>query len=366
MKKKKLILGAALLAVMLIIPSWSSAKAFKLEDSRPALINATGEIIIRFESNILNVSVETSFEAMVPRALPDGNYSARFEGEAYITNESIKFRGEMEIGDISEFHVSFTIPNVYQEALANITSGEEAYKERYEREYDAEGILTIDISGLVKIPKEFTWIKLLGVVTQYGSSPASGRFLLNARIDKWIKAHIFWQVLNISIPRHYSSIDEENFTLEYSLYAARLVNATTFELNSSNGNLYLEGLWNVYELSWVYIHDEEFNFTMQVVVRNASGVLVVTDGWSFFEANITGLDTVSGNIFLAIFRSIKIPDCDFNGDYVVDIFDMVHIAKAIGSMPGKECYDFHMDIDLNFTIDIYDLVEVANEFGITY
>ena len=372
MDRKKLVFVAMLLISTLVL-SPQLGNAFRLEDLRPALINAEGQVTIQFDSTALNVSVKTSFEAMVPKDLPDGNYTAHFQGEAYITNESIRFRGEMEIEDIAEFHVSFTVPNVYQQAIANLTAAEEEQEESWEHgicityhEYDAQGSLAIEVSSLATIPKQFSWLRLLGEVTQYGSSPAYGKLLLNARIDKWVKAHILWQVLNTSIPWHHEFSDMEDFTLEYSFYAASLVNATSFELNSSKANLYLEGLWNVYELSWVYSRDEDFNFTIQVIARNASGILAVTNDWSSFAANITGLDTVSGRIFLSIFRSIKIPNCDFNGDYVVDIFDMVHIAKAIGSTPGKGCYDFDEDIDMNFSIDIYDLVEVANEFGITY
>lgn len=369
--KKKSVLIAVLLIGMLIA-SPSLAGAWKLEDLRPAQINAEGQITIQLNSNNLNVSVETSFEAMVPKDLSDGNYTAYFEGEAYIMNESIKFRGEIEIEGVSEFHVSFAVPNVYQEAIANLTDTGNELEEccghfcEY-KEFDAQGTLAIEISCLTKIPKQFSWLKLMGEVTQYGSSPAFGKLILNARIDKWVKCHIFWQVLNVSAPWHgFSNENEEDFTFKYSLYAAILTNVTNFELNSTAGNLYVEGLWNVYQLSWVYSRDENFNFTIQAIARNATGELTVTDNWSLFEANITGLDTISGRIFLAIFRSIYIPKCDFNGDYVIDVFDLVHVAKAIGSTPGRGCYDFDEDIDLNFSIDIYDLVEVAKEFGITY
>jgi parallel beta-helix repeat protein len=54
---------------------------------------------------------------------------------------------------------------------------------------------------------------------------------------------------------------------------------------------------------------------------------------------------------------------DVNGDCVVDIFDIVRIALAMGSKPNDPSWDPNADINNDGIIDIFDIVIVAIHFG---
>jgi parallel beta-helix repeat protein len=60
-----------------------------------------------------------------------------------------------------------------------------------------------------------------------------------------------------------------------------------------------------------------------------------------------------------------IPSPDFNNDGIIDIFDLVRMALAFGSMPGMPNWDPYVDLNQDGLIDIFDLAVVALRFGET-
>jgi len=56
---------------------------------------------------------------------------------------------------------------------------------------------------------------------------------------------------------------------------------------------------------------------------------------------------------------------DVNGDFADDIFDVVIVAKAFGSISGDENWSANADLNDDSFIDIYDVVLVASNFGET-
>ena len=60
-----------------------------------------------------------------------------------------------------------------------------------------------------------------------------------------------------------------------------------------------------------------------------------------------------------------VPSPDFNNDGIIDIFDIVRMALAYGSMPGMPNWDPYVDLNQDGLIDIFDLVVVALRFGET-
>lgn len=57
---------------------------------------------------------------------------------------------------------------------------------------------------------------------------------------------------------------------------------------------------------------------------------------------------------------------DPNGDGIVDIFDVVKLAKAFGVPPVHPDWDPAWDFDSNGEIDIYDVVTMVKRFGMDY
>ena len=56
---------------------------------------------------------------------------------------------------------------------------------------------------------------------------------------------------------------------------------------------------------------------------------------------------------------------DLNGDGVVDIYDIVNVAKAFNSRPGDPNWEPRADLNDDDVVDIYDVVAVALDFGKT-
>ena len=54
---------------------------------------------------------------------------------------------------------------------------------------------------------------------------------------------------------------------------------------------------------------------------------------------------------------------DINGDGIVDIFDVVILAKAFGSEPGDPEWNPAADLNNDDIVDIFDVVTIAKEFG---
>jgi ABC-type branched-subunit amino acid transport system substrate-binding protein len=54
-------------------------------------------------------------------------------------------------------------------------------------------------------------------------------------------------------------------------------------------------------------------------------------------------------------------DIDFNG--IVDIFDIVQLAIAFGSVPGDSNWNIEADVNCDGLIDIFDIVQIALKFG---
>jgi ABC-type transport system substrate-binding protein len=54
---------------------------------------------------------------------------------------------------------------------------------------------------------------------------------------------------------------------------------------------------------------------------------------------------------------------DLNYDHTIDIFDVVRVALAFGSVPGDPNWDPKADINYDNIVDIFDLATVAVSFG---
>jgi len=218
-----------------------------------------------------------------------------------------------------------------------------------------------------------TWVQVAGPVEKFGSDVAYGWLsahakmqTINATSAEWAHAHAFWTtslVTPMELGEHCRP-GLENFT--FSFYFAKLVNASTVALNYSGYDFYIGGLWDAYNVTFVYYPNEEgdfdgenFNVTIVPLAENATGELRVTGGWTAFELNISGVDLVSGSVHHYFVGSMEIEIGDCTGEGKVDIQDLVHVAHAYGSKPGFKGFDFDMDFDNNFEIDVGDLATVA-------
>lgn len=217
-----------------------------------------------------------------------------------------------------------------------------------------------------QIPIESTWVILHGRVDQYGAEPAFGWCGVYAEIKEWAQLFLGWTISGPHIPEI------------CQFYAARLNETTLVELNYDGSNLYIEGLWNVYNVTFIYEPGHEpgrYTLIIEQLVEQGRGTLSVTDNWSKFTVGIVGLELIRGTVIFHKEIPGEIPIGDVTGEEIgipdskVDIWDLVHVAKAYGSTPRypQLLYDFfRVDLNFDYKIDIYDLTTLAVNIGKSY
>jgi len=214
---------------------------------------------------------------------------------------------------------------------------------------------------------EQTWARMHGRISQWGSTPVFGmtnvlvrEINTNGTSSQWAMVHAIWsqspREINCTTP------PTENFT--YTFYAAKLTNTTLIAFNYSGYALHISGYWDVNEVTMAYYVNENgelisFSCTIVPVVTDAEGNMNVAGDWSTFEINITDIDVLSGVVLMHMIGHMEIVIGDMNGNQRLGIEDLVHVAKAYGSMPGFGNYNFEMDFNFDYQIDIGDLSTIG-------
>lgn len=214
------------------------------------------------------------------------------------------------------------------------------------------------------------WVMMHGRVEYFGLNQAWGHCGVYAKVGEWAQVFAAWMLAKPSI------------TTVFNFYAARLMNTTIVELNYSSSDLYIDGLWNVYNVTFIYEPGQmpgNYTFTIELLVDHGEGTLTVSGNWTTFTISITGIDKVGGSVKRYIIRPLEpIPIGDICGpnkgppDNNVNIFDLVHAAKAYGTTPGMPGMEFDfssyfsMDFNFDFKIDIIDLTTIAVNIGESY
>jgi hypothetical protein len=215
------------------------------------------------------------------------------------------------------------------------------------------------------------WVRVNGVITEWGTTPVFGWLGANARIAdvngtirEWAGVHATW---SSNRPRMNCTVrPKENFTL--CAYSANLVNTTMVRLNYSGYDLYISGLWNVVNITTaVYVTDtgELINWTRTIepLLTNVTGELRIFPlgpvHWRQFELDIAGIDLLKGIVLIHAISFAEIKLCDVTGDQKVDIQDLVRVAKRYRTVPGMLNYDHESDLNFDDKIDIGDLTTIA-------
>ena len=126
-----------------------------------------------------------------------------------------------------------------------------------------------------------------------------------------------------------------NFT--YSFYIAQLISTTVIALNYSGNDFYVSGLWNVLNVTFSFhsgANYEDFGRTKSYVGQNATGVLEVYGNGKNFTVSIAGFDKVTGSVERFVIHGKTILEGDVLNHGVVDIYDLVYVARRIGVTPG--------------------------------
>ena len=376
MAKLSKLIAVTIMAVLSISVFASIAMADFNQSFYTAQVNLTGSMHLEWYVQIDNITVASNFTAKVPTVISPGTYDATFQGFARITEKNIDFSGAIATEN-GTFFAEFEVPNpsVLPTPLPIGLCG-------------ATGELVIVISETTLPPPiQYECITLVGRVTNYGGSPAIGCLQAKVKIvnstDSLAKnesqARVSWIPIG-SIPPVsplWNPVPGGNFT--YSFYSATLINASTTELNYSGpsglDDLYISGLWTVVNVTCSFSGTgwNDFQTSTSFVRQNATGQLEVYGNWKNFTVSITGFDDVMGSVERVCIRAGTFLDGDVLNHGVVDIYDLVYVARYMGAVPGDPRWgglsNFETvskaDVNGDGIVDIYDLVTVATQMGQT-
>lgn len=214
---------------------------------------------------------------------------------------------------------------------------------------------------------ESTFVAMFGRVDRYGAKPAYGCLAAFAKVKEWAEVKVIWTDMGPRIAC---------FPATYYFYTARLVKSYIVELKYNDKDFYVLGLWDVWNITLYY--DEHGNLWKKIInliVDDGPGDLSVFNNWTSFTVDIKPkppMELIVGRVFRYWIRSFPIPQGDWNCDGTIDIFDLIHVAKAYRNTPGIGRYDLeteitlNIDLNLDYTVDIYDLTTIAANLGASY
>ena len=233
-------------------------------------------------------------------------------------------------------------------------------------------------TGMMRVsnrPVSASWVRLNGVIDQWGTTDARGQLQTQARTAllqssdtrQLASATAIWTT---NTSRAIQSVRaKENFT--YVFYTARLLNASVSTLNttSSSSNYFINGTWNVATVNSTVTIITNENGTITRVLRNqdtttqkAYGELTVTDNWTKFALAISGIDPLTGSVSRLMQRQMQFNAFKMTDDSTsntVTKADIKAVAQSYGAMPGWGNYDTRMDFNNNYRVDIADISTVA-------
>jgi hypothetical protein len=336
--------------------------------SYPADIHVEGTMTLENVETELStdVDVKEDFAALVPIYVNPGTYDAGFIGRAIASDDSIKFHGLIIVPTLvvslvkrGSFYVNFRVDktNDFPDGI-----------------YIAHGELAVTVSPIQPGEAKVIWVHMKGLVTKYGGVEAIGGIMAHARVaeeeDDWARVHGF---LTQQTP-----VTDTSAEYTFSFLAFRLANTTEVALNSDDGNdLYISGLWNVYEVTWTY-YDSTWTRTIEQIVEEKSGELIVnleTTGTFTLEINDPKIESIEGIVifyhmryggFIEHVHAMARVNADCNGDWKVNILDITKVARSYGATLGKPGYDFFLDVNFDYEINILDLANTAQAFGQEY
>jgi hypothetical protein len=294
-----------------------------------------------------------------------GTYDGKFGGFARIDTAKIEFNG-MIMTKNGTFSAVFDVPT------PTGTQTGECW---------AYGNVTLMISETTPPPPiSVELIQVDGRVTKWAGANASGCLDADAKITNDTSVgntsdvSVSW---SLWVPSTAQPSPYANSPWSFSFYYARLVNTTAVGLINSGNDLYVSGIWDVFNVTSKGNEGlgPSFNQAASYVVANATGTftsdLKVPGNWTL---TITGLSgSVTGSVTCVRTHAQRILEGDIFGTGSVTIFDLVYVARYIGATPGAPQWGGPSNFENvqkacvsgDFQVSIYDLITVATEIGQT-
>lgn len=223
--------------------------------------------------------------------------------------------------------------------------------------------------GTVTIVPMYSWIRVAGNVTSYGSEPAQGWISMFALKENptqnWTEGWSIFVVPPIGPRIQIFPPPPADFTI----YFVRVVNASSVKLNYNGTDLWISGFFRVVSIT----NPRTIADIVGLLIGGsiASGEFRVTGNWASFNLTVQDYEPILGDVTSHIVRLIpefygRLPYGDINGDYKIDVKDLAAMALAYGSSLGDDRYQFYPDINCDFRVDIKDLALAAMYYGSQY
>lgn len=218
------------------------------------------------------------------------------------------------------------------------------------------------------IPVRSNWVRLDGNITTWGTQDVNGSLTLMAATTSVSGVPVGWSDSATALWTNTTNYRLDG-NISYSFYAARLVKTNFTATDFQGNNYYLNGTWTVENvtISRLVIKNDgstniQSNTNITPLEVRVYGELNVTDSWTQFTLNITGVPLLDGTVQRSVERQVMLNRFDIiNGgtSTTVTRADLTTIENAYGAVPGNANYQESMDFHGTYQIDICDISTVA-------
>jgi len=228
----------------------------------------------------------------------------------------------------------------------------------------------------INAPVQRSWVRLNGIIKTWDSQEVNGSLSVNARTTGF-EGEVLREAALVTAIWSNTTNFRQRGNFSYSFYVARLVDVNVTALNFENVDFFLNGTWNVFNVSISqtvitsgdleshYTVDRQTKRDIEPIATEADGELNVTGNvtgnWTEFLLSIDGVGELNGVVTRArikqtMFNKFKVSE---DGTDKVTRIDLSILAKNYGAMPGWGSFNSNMDFNCNYKIDIADLATVA-------
>lgn len=107
------------------------------------------------------------------------------------------------------------------------------------------------------------------------------------------------------------------------------------------------------------------NSTIVLFVWDTTGVAKGHYAMSAEASTIPNEIDISDNTFIDGIITVTTPG-DVDGDFDVDVYDVIKMCDHYGYEIGEPEYDVDCDVDNDGEVDIYDVIMMCNHYGESY
>jgi hypothetical protein len=232
-----------------------------------------------------------------------------------------------------------------------------------------------NMGGSHRIATQQNFVRVNGGITKWGTKNVNGSMESQSRtliVDSTnsktgSSATAIWTTNTTRALSAYRT--KENFT--YTFYTANLVNLNVSSLDENGYSFFLNGTWNVFNVTSTFTITTNSAGDITSFNRNQNGVALATKAYgelqissnaNTFTLKINGVDQLTGPVHVQRITSKYFNPFRINNDdsaSIVTKADVSTVVSSYGSSPGWGNYDQRMDYNFNGKIDITDLATVA-------